>query len=78
MQANASGKIRMRRDTTERARLTWLTLMLSSGETPTEIRLAEDRSRARAGHLVRLLDVKADRANGAFRRWRRASASFSL
>jgi uncharacterized protein (DUF927 family) len=66
MQANASGKIRMRRDTTERARLTWLTLMLSSGELPIEVKLAEEKARARAGHLVRLIDIKADRPNGAF------------
>jgi uncharacterized protein (DUF927 family) len=66
MQANSVGKLRMRRDTTQRDSLTWLTLVLSSGETPIEIKLQEDRHRARAGHLVRLLDVKADRPNGAF------------
>jgi hypothetical protein len=66
MQANRVGKLRMRRDTTQRDSLTWLTLVLSSGETPIEIKLQEERGRPRAGHLVRLLDVKADRANGAF------------
>jgi uncharacterized protein (DUF927 family) len=66
MQANAIGKMRMNRDTTARDSLTWLTLVLSSGELPIEAKLTEDRKRAHAGHLVRLLDVKADRANGAF------------
>jgi uncharacterized protein (DUF927 family) len=66
MSGNAVGKMRMNRDTTARDSLTWLTLILSSGETPIEIKLTEDRKRPRAGHLVRLLDVKADRANGAF------------
>jgi uncharacterized protein (DUF927 family) len=66
MMTNAVGKLRMRRDTTSRDSLTWLTLILSSGETPIEVKLAEGRRRARAGHLVRLIDIKADRANGAF------------
>jgi uncharacterized protein (DUF927 family) len=66
MQANSVGKLRMRRDTTQRDSLTWLTLVLSSGETPIEIKLQEERARPRAGHLVRLLDVRAARPNGAF------------
>ena len=60
-------KARMRRDTSVRDPLSWLALILSSGETPIETRLAEERGRkARAGHLVRMLDVEADRENGAF------------
>jgi putative DNA primase/helicase len=66
MQANAIGKIRMNRDTTAKDALTWLTLILSSGELPIETKLAEDRKRAHAGHVVRLIDIKADRVNGAF------------
>ena len=66
MSANSVGKTRMRRDTSARDPLSWLTLILSSGETPVESKLAEERGRPRAGHLVRLLDVKADRVNGAF------------
>jgi hypothetical protein len=67
MQA-ASGKIRMRSDTTlRRDRLTWQTLLLSSGEVTVETKVTEDKQRVRAGHLVRLLDVHAtERANGAF------------
>jgi uncharacterized protein (DUF927 family) len=67
MQGNARGKLRMNRDTTVRESLTWLLLMLSSGEMPIELKIAEDHhKRPRAGQLVRLLDVKADRENGAF------------
>jgi uncharacterized protein (DUF927 family) len=66
MSTNAVGKLRMRRDTTSRDPLTWLTLIMSSGEMPIEVKLAESHQRARAGQLVRLLDIKADRVNGAF------------
>jgi hypothetical protein len=66
MAGNAVGKMRMRRDTTARDPLTWLTLILSSGELPIEVKIAEERGRPRAGHLVRLIDIKADRINGAF------------
>jgi hypothetical protein len=55
MTAKAVGKMRMRRDTTAHAPLTWLTLIMSPGEIPIEVKLAEDRHRARAGRLVRLL-----------------------
>jgi uncharacterized protein (DUF927 family) len=66
MTTNAVGKLRMRRDTTSRDPLTWLTLIMSSGEMPIEVKLAEAHQRAHAGQLVRLLDIKADRVNGAF------------
>jgi putative DNA primase/helicase len=40
-------------------------LILSTGEVPTETKLAEDRGRkARAGQLVRMLDIPADRNLG--------------
>ena len=41
-------------------------LILSTGEVPTETKLAEDRGRkARAGQLVRMLDIPADRGLGS-------------
>ena len=41
--------------------------MLSTGEIPIEAELSEDRGRkARAGQLVRMLDIPADRGFGVF------------
>jgi uncharacterized protein (DUF927 family) len=43
----------------------WRVLILSTGEVPIETKLAEDRGRkARAGQLVRMLDIPADRGRG--------------
>jgi uncharacterized protein (DUF927 family) len=66
MVTNAVGKLRMRRDASHRDPLTWLLLFLSSGEISLEAKLAEGGHRPKAGQLVRLLDIHADRINGAF------------
>jgi putative DNA primase/helicase len=63
--ANGSGKARAARDGSLREPKTWRVLILSSGEIPTETKLAEDRGRkARGGQLVRMLDIPADRGRG--------------
>ncbi len=62
---NGSGKARAARDGALREPKSWLVLILSSGEIPIETKLAEDRGRkARAGQLVRMLDIPADRGLG--------------
>jgi uncharacterized protein (DUF927 family) len=66
MATGTIGKQRMRSDTSLRDPLTWLLLFLSSGEMPLEAKLSESGRKPRAGQLVRLLDVKANRVNGAF------------
>jgi putative DNA primase/helicase len=64
--ANGSGKARAARDGSLREPKTWRVLILSSGEVPTETKLAEDRGRkARAGQLVRMLDIPADSGRGS-------------
>ena len=71
MAASGSGKSRLRRDASLRPSHKWRTLILSSGETPIEARLNEERrgqARAYAGHLVRAVDVKVERALGVFDR----------
>lgn len=63
--ANGSGKARAARDGSLREPKTWRVLILSTGEVPTETKLAEDRGRkARSGQLVRMLDIPADRGRG--------------
>ncbi|PZR80851.1 MAG: hypothetical protein DLM68_18775, partial [Hyphomicrobiales bacterium] len=63
--ANGSGKARAARDGSLREPKSWRVLILSTGEVPTETKLAEDRGRkARAGQLVRMLDIQADRGEG--------------
>jgi putative DNA primase/helicase len=63
--ANGSGKARAARDGSLREPKTWRVLILSTGEVPTETKLAEDRVRkARAGQLVRMLDIPVDMAKG--------------
>jgi putative DNA primase/helicase len=63
--ANGSGKARAARDGSLREPKTWRVLILSTGEVPTGTKLAEDRGRkARAGQLVRMLDIPADRNFG--------------
>lgn len=63
--ANGSGKTRANRNGDIREPKTWRVLSLSSGEIPLATKLAEDRSRqTRAGQLVRLLDIPADRGLG--------------
>ena len=63
--SNGTGKARAARDGSLREPKSWRALILSSGEIPTETKLSEDRGRkARAGQLVRMLDVPADRGFG--------------
>ncbi len=63
--ANGFGKARAARDGSLREPKSWRALILSTGEVPTETKLAEDRGRkARAGQLVRMLDIPADRGLG--------------
>ncbi len=63
--ANGAGKQRAARDGSLREPKSWRVLVLSTGEVPTEAKLAEDTGRkARAGQLVRLLDIPADRGAG--------------
>jgi uncharacterized protein (DUF927 family) len=63
--ANGQGKQRAARDGSPREPKFWRLLYLSSGELPVEAKLAEASGRkARAGQLVRLLDVPAERGKG--------------
>ena len=62
--ANGTGKARAARDGSLRDPKTWRTLILSTGELPIEGKLAENKGRARAGQLVRMLDISADRGLG--------------
>lgn len=63
--ANGSGKARAARDGSLREPKTWRVLILSTGEIPIATKLAEDRGRkARAGQLVRMLDIPSDRGKG--------------
>ena len=63
--ANGAGKQRAGRDGSPREPKSWRVLFLSSGELPVEAKLSEAPGRkARAGQLVRLLDVPADRGAG--------------
>ena len=63
--ANGEGKQRAGRDGSLREPKSWRVLYLSSGELPVEAKLSETPGRkARAGQLVRLLDVPADRGAG--------------
>jgi putative DNA primase/helicase len=65
--ANGGGKARAARDGVLRQPKTWRVMILSSGEIPVGAKLAEDRGRrARAGQLVRVLDVPAERLHGVF------------
>jgi len=63
--ANGQGKQRAARDGSPRELKFWRVLYLSSGELPVEAKLAEASGRkARAGQLVRLIDVPAERSKG--------------
>lgn len=63
--ANGVGKARAARDGSSREPRCWRVFVLSSGESPVETKLGEDRGRKiRAGQLVRLLDIPADRGLG--------------
>lgn len=63
--SNGTGKARANREGGLREPKSWRVFVLSSGEMPIETKLAEERGRrVRAGQLVRLLDIPADRALG--------------
>lgn len=65
--ANGGGKSRAHRDGSLREPQTWRLLFLSSGEISLEAKLVEERGRKpRAGQLVRMLDIPAERAFGVF------------
>jgi len=65
--SNGGGKVRSQRDGEMREPKSWRVLTLSTGELTGEAKLSEDRGRrARAGQLVRLLDIPADRGFGVF------------
>lgn len=63
--ANGQGKQRASRDGSAREPKSWRVLYISSGEVTLDTKLAETSGRkARAGQLVRLLDVPAERGMG--------------
>lgn len=63
--ANGQGKQRAARDGSPREPKSWRVLFLSSGELPVDAKLCETAGRkARAGQLVRLLDIAAERDAG--------------
>ena len=65
--SNGGGKVRAARDGAMREPKSWRVMVLSTGEISVEAKLSEDRGRkARAGQLVRMLDVPADRRFGVF------------
>jgi len=67
--SNGGGKVRAARDGGLREPKSWRVMFISSGEIPTETKLSEDRGRKpRAGQMVRLLDIPADRGFGVFDR----------
>ena len=62
---NGSGKIRADRTGDARQPKTWRLLWISTAEVAVDQKLSEDRGRkAKAGQLVRMLDVPADRGLG--------------
>jgi uncharacterized protein (DUF927 family) len=69
MAAGGVGKQRMRRDATLRPSHIWRAMVLSSGEFPIETKLNEDPkrgARARAGQLVRAVDIPVRGVHGVF------------
>jgi putative DNA primase/helicase len=62
--ANGGGKQRAARDGSAREPKSWRVIFISSGEAPFEAKLTEGKGKARAGQLLRLLDVPADRGRG--------------
>jgi uncharacterized protein (DUF927 family) len=65
--SNGTGKARAARDGALREPKNWRVLIVSSGELPFEAKISEDRSRkARAGQLVRILDIASARSFGVF------------
>ena len=65
--SNGGGKVRATRDGAMREPKSWRVMVLSTGEITVATKLSEDRgSKARAGQLVRMLDIPADRGFGVF------------
>ena len=63
--SNGIGKSRSTRDGGLREPKSWRVMVLSSGELPIEAKLSEEKGqRARAGQMVRMLDVPVDRGFG--------------
>ena len=62
--ANGGGKQRAARDGSLREPKSWRLSFVSSGEVPLEAKLSEGKGKARAGQLLRLLDLPADRGLG--------------
>ena len=62
--ANGGGKQRAARDGSLREPKSWRGIFVSSGENPFEAKLTENKGKARAGQLLRLLDIPADRGLG--------------
>ena len=62
--ANGRGKQRAMRDGSLKEPKSWRLSFISSGEVPLEAKLSEGRGKARAGQLLRLLDLRADRGLG--------------
>ena len=69
MATGGVGKQRMRRDASLKPSHIWRVLALSSGEHPIQTKLSEDVKRGArpyAGHLVRAIDIRAERVHGVF------------
>jgi uncharacterized protein (DUF927 family) len=62
--ANGGGKQRAARDGSLREPKSWRLIFVSSGEVPFEAKLTEGKGKPRAGQLLRLLDIPADRGLG--------------
>ena len=63
---NGTGKSRASRTGGARATTRWRVVMLSSGERSVAAHMLEGGKRTKAGQLVRLMDIPAQRAHGAF------------
>ena len=62
--ANESGKARAGRDGSARARRTWRTVFLSTGEVPLSVKMGERGAAPMAGQEVRLANIPADAGAG--------------
>ena len=65
--SNGGGKVRASRYGSMREPKSWRVMVLSTGELSVAAKLSEDRGRkARAGQMVRMLDIPAERGFGVF------------